>query len=378
MWMSCTPLAGVKPNTVVGDAGLGAEALAEGVDRRRRIGHGTPQPAVQQVGEVVVRADERRRQQAHPGAVEEVAADVVEVLAVGARLERVPAGAERLELPPSAGAGSPPRRGTAARRCLLGLDVHRDAPVLAGVVDEMHLVVREVRAVLPRRADRAGRECAVAVEGHARMVTTARRACHPQLARLEDGGHPSSPPGADRREAALTSLTLLTSKGRVTCIARVSPNCAARSTTATTASSRHGTSGPATPSCSACPADRRRAITHTPIRSASRSSCSRTATGRRSTTPAIPTAAYGSTPTERFDFVARRPITAGEEITFDYAMRNYVIEHFPPACLCGTELCQWCRDRLAPTPRRAQGGLRRPRRSLPARARRGARRGRLG
>ena len=41
-----------------------------------------------------------------------------------------------------------------------------------------------------------------------------------------------------------------------------------------------------------------------------------------------------------FDFVARRPIAAGEEITFDYAMRNDVIEHFPAACLCGTELCR--------------------------------------
>ena len=41
-----------------------------------------------------------------------------------------------------------------------------------------------------------------------------------------------------------------------------------------------------------------------------------------------------------FDFVARRPIAAGQEITFDYAMRNYVIEHFPAVCLCGTQLCR--------------------------------------
>jgi len=33
-----------------------------------------------------------------------------------------------------------------------------------------------------------------------------------------------------------------------------------------------------------------------------------------------------------FDFVARRPIAAGEEITFDYAMRNHAIEHFPARC----------------------------------------------
>ena len=43
---------------------------------------------------------------------------------------------------------------------------------------------------------------------------------------------------------------------------------------------------------------------------------------------------------EGFDFVALRPIAAGDEITFDYAMRNYVIEHFPARCLCGTAACR--------------------------------------
>lgn len=41
-----------------------------------------------------------------------------------------------------------------------------------------------------------------------------------------------------------------------------------------------------------------------------------------------------------FDFVALEPIAAGDEITFDYAMRNYVIEHFPAVCLCGTDACR--------------------------------------
>ena len=58
--------------------------------------------------------------------------------------------------------------------------------------------------------------------------------------------------------------------------------------------------------------------------------------GRRSTTPATPTAASASTRRSTgFDFVALTPIAAGDEITFDYAMRNYVIEHFPASCLCG-------------------------------------------
>jgi uncharacterized protein len=37
------------------------------------------------------------------------------------------------------------------------------------------------------------------------------------------------------------------------------------------------------------------------------------------------------------DFVAREPIEAGEQITFDYAMRNYSVEHFPGGCLCGSD-----------------------------------------
>jgi uncharacterized protein len=41
-----------------------------------------------------------------------------------------------------------------------------------------------------------------------------------------------------------------------------------------------------------------------------------------------------------FDIVARQPITAGEEVTFDYAMRNFTIDHFPTACLCGTAHCR--------------------------------------
>ncbi len=41
-----------------------------------------------------------------------------------------------------------------------------------------------------------------------------------------------------------------------------------------------------------------------------------------------------------FDFVARRAIGARQELTFDYAMRNYRIDHFPTVCLCGTALCR--------------------------------------
>ncbi len=40
-----------------------------------------------------------------------------------------------------------------------------------------------------------------------------------------------------------------------------------------------------------------------------------------------------------YDLIARRAIMPEEEITFDYAMRNYSIEHFPSRCRCGSEIC---------------------------------------
>lgn len=33
-------------------------------------------------------------------------------------------------------------------------------------------------------------------------------------------------------------------------------------------------------------------------------------------------------------------ISLNDEITFDYAMRNFGIEHFPKVCLCGSENCR--------------------------------------
>ena len=40
------------------------------------------------------------------------------------------------------------------------------------------------------------------------------------------------------------------------------------------------------------------------------------------------------------DFVAIREITINEEITFDYAMRNYSVDYFPKQCMCGSEICR--------------------------------------
>lgn len=43
---------------------------------------------------------------------------------------------------------------------------------------------------------------------------------------------------------------------------------------------------------------------------------------------------------QAFDFIARQEIRRGEEVTFDYAMRNFTIAHFPDVCLCGTPRCR--------------------------------------
>ncbi len=40
------------------------------------------------------------------------------------------------------------------------------------------------------------------------------------------------------------------------------------------------------------------------------------------------------------DFVAMRDISVNEEATFDYAMRNYSIDHFPKVCRCGAIKCR--------------------------------------
>jgi hypothetical protein len=42
------------------------------------------------------------------------------------------------------------------------------------------------------------------------------------------------------------------------------------------------------------------------------------------------------------DFVAMKDISINEEITFDYAMRNYNVDYFPKQCMCGSERCR-CR-----------------------------------
>lgn len=40
------------------------------------------------------------------------------------------------------------------------------------------------------------------------------------------------------------------------------------------------------------------------------------------------------------DFIAMHTIEIGDEVTFDYAMRNYIIEYFPYKCCCGASDCR--------------------------------------
>jgi len=40
------------------------------------------------------------------------------------------------------------------------------------------------------------------------------------------------------------------------------------------------------------------------------------------------------------NLVAIKDIAEGEEITFDYAMENYTIDHFPSQCMCGSPKCR--------------------------------------
>ena len=40
------------------------------------------------------------------------------------------------------------------------------------------------------------------------------------------------------------------------------------------------------------------------------------------------------------DFISISEISVGDEITFDYAMRNYGVDYFPKQCMCGSKKCR--------------------------------------
>jgi len=68
---------------------------------------------------------------------------------------------------------------------------------------------------------------------------------------------------------------------------------------------------------------------------------------------------------QAFDFVAHQPIGAGQELTFDYPMRNFTIDHFPTVPVRRRAVPR-LGHRLEGSARRAQSRLRRARRALPA------------
>jgi len=53
-----------------------------------------------------------------------------------------------------------------------------------------------------------------------------------------------------------------------------------------------------------------------------------------------PNCGIGINNTGAHDFVAMRNIRVNEEITFDYAMRNYNVDYFPRQCMCGSKRCR--------------------------------------
>lgn len=53
-----------------------------------------------------------------------------------------------------------------------------------------------------------------------------------------------------------------------------------------------------------------------------------------------PNCGIGVNETGAHDFVAMKSISVDEEITFDYAMRNYGVDHFPDVCMCGASTCR--------------------------------------
>ncbi len=56
-----------------------------------------------------------------------------------------------------------------------------------------------------------------------------------------------------------------------------------------------------------------------------------------------PNCGIGVNETGAHDYAAIKEIGINEEITFDYAMRNYIIDYFPKKCMCGSKRC---RDRI--------------------------------
>jgi hypothetical protein len=44
--------------------------------------------------------------------------------------------------------------------------------------------------------------------------------------------------------------------------------------------------------------------------------------------------------TSAHNFVAIKDISVNDEITFDYAMRNFTIDYFQKQCICGSEKCR--------------------------------------
>jgi len=53
-----------------------------------------------------------------------------------------------------------------------------------------------------------------------------------------------------------------------------------------------------------------------------------------------PNCGIRTNPSGAHDYIAIKEIVDNEEITFDYSMRNYIIDYFPSKCMCGSRTCR--------------------------------------
>ena len=164
--------AGAEAEHLVG-LRLRPPALPERIQRRARLRDRAGDGAVEQVGEVVVRARRVGRERPHLRRVEEVGADEVQAAPPGCGASAVPSRRQPAERRRHRVPQVRVEQVQQLRRGLLGADVDRDPVVPAVGVDGVDLEVRRVRRPLAAPLDGSRDQHSVSVQWHGRTV----RAC---------------------------------------------------------------------------------------------------------------------------------------------------------------------------------------------------------
>lgn len=145
------PVTGQEPEHLVRSGWFGAEALPEHISGDLVVADGAVDVVVQQVGEVVVGAADVGGQQPHPGRVEQVRPDVVQIRPARTRWKRCPS---RPSPGQKAGDGVPEVVEDKVEQLRGGLgrfDVDRHPVVHPGAIEQMDLIMRAVGRSLPTR-----------------------------------------------------------------------------------------------------------------------------------------------------------------------------------------------------------------------------------